>query len=250
MVFSVEYIQIASYLGAGICVGIGAVTTGIGSGIIAGEGALAIMKQPKANEQIFRTMLIGQAAAQTAGIFALVVSMLLMYGGFDVVEGGWFRAAALLAAGISMGIGSLGPSLGAGYSGGQACKSIARMPKESNAIMGNMLIGQALAQTSAIFALVVSLLLLYSVPNQPAGISIGRIILKSMAFLGAGFSIGFGTIGPGAGIGFVAGKANDMMGRFPKEKPRIMRTMFLGAAVSESTAIYSLVVAFLLIFAV
>ena len=136
MVFSVEYIQIASYLGAGICVGIGAVTTGIGSGIIAGEGALAIMKQPKANEQIFRTMLIGQAAAQTAGIFALVVSMLLMYGGFDVIEGGWFRAAALLAAGISMGIGSLGPSLGAGYSGGQACKSIARMPKESNAIMG------------------------------------------------------------------------------------------------------------------
>lgn len=250
MVFSVEYIQIASYLGAGICVGIGAVTTGIGSGIIAGEGALAIMKQPKANEEIFRTMLIGQAAAQTAGIFALVVSMLLMYGGFDVVEGGWFRAAALLAAGISMGIGSLGPSLGAGYSGGQACKSIARMPKESNAIMGNMLIGQALAQTSAIFALVVSLLLLYSVPNQPADISIGRIILKSMAFLGAGFSIGFGTIGPGAGIGFVAGKANDMMGRFPKEKPRIMRTMFLGAAVSESTAIYSLVVAFLLIFAV
>jgi ATP synthase F0 subunit c len=250
MVFSVEYIQIASYLGAGICVGIGAVTTGIGSGIIAGEGALAIMKQPKANEQIFRTMLIGQAAAQTAGIFALVVSMLLMYGGFDVVEGGWFRAAALLAAGISMGIGSLGPSLGAGYSGGQACKSIARMPKESNAIMGNMLIGQALAQTSAIFALVVSLLLLYSVPNQPAGISIGRIILKSMALLGAGFSIGFGTIGPGAGIGFVAGKANDMMGRFPKEKPKIMRTMFLGAAVSESTAIYSLVVAFLLIFAV
>lgn len=250
MVFSVEYIQIASYLGAGICVGIGAVTTGIGSGIIAGEGALAIMKQPKANEQIFRTMLIGQAAAQTAGIFALVVSMLLMFGGFDVIEGGWFRAAALLAAGISMGIGSLGPSLGAGYSGGQACKSIARMPKESNAIMGNMLIGQALAQTSAIFALVVSLLLLYSVPNQPAGISIGRIILKSMAFLGAGFSIGFGTIGPGAGIGFVAGKANDMMGRFPKEKPRIMRTMFLGAAVSESTAIYSLVVAFLLIFAV
>jgi F-type H+-transporting ATPase subunit c len=41
-----------------------------------------------------------------------------------------------------------------------------------------------------------------------------------------------------------------MMGKFPKERSKIMRTMFLGAAVSESTAIYSLVVAFLLIFAV
>jgi len=246
----VEYIRIAAYLGAGISVGIGAVTTGIGSGIIAGEGAKAIVTQPKANESIFRTMLIGQAAAQTAGIFALVVSMLLIYGGFDVAEGGWFKVAALLSAGVAIGIGSIGPSIGAGYSGGEACKSIARMPKHSNAIMGNMLIGQALSQTSAIFALVVSLLLLYSVPNPEEGISIGRLIFKSVAFLGAGLSIGFGTIGPGAGIGYVAGRANNMIGRFPDEKASIMRTMFVGAAVSESTAIYSLVVAFLLIFAV
>ncbi len=250
MELSVEYIRIAAYLGAGISVGLGAVTTGIGSGIIAGEGALGIMKQPKANDQLFRTMLIGQAAAQTAGIFALVISMLLIYGGFDITEGGWFRAAALLSAGLAMGIGALGPSLGAGYSGGEACKSVARMPKHGNAIMGNMLIGQALSQTSAIFALVVSLLLLYSVPNQPDGLSVGKILLKSISLIGAGMAIGLGTIGPGAGIGYVAGKANDMMGRFPKERSMIMRTMFLGAAVSESTAIYSLVVAFLLIFAV
>jgi ATP synthase F0 subunit c len=249
MALSVEHIQIAAYLGAGICVGIGAVTTGIGSGIIAGEGAYGIVKQPKANEQIFRTMLIGQAAAQTAGIFALVISMLLIYGRSDTPEGGWFKAAAYLAAGLAMGLGSVGPSLGAGYSGGQACKSVARMPKHSNAIMGNMLIGQALSQTSAIFALVVAFLLMYSIPNQPADISIGRIIVKSVALIAAGLSIGFGTLGPGTGIGYVAGKASDMMGRFPNEKSKIMRTMFLGAAVSESTAIYSLVVSFLLIFA-
>lgn len=244
------YIKIAAYLGAGISVGIGAITTGIGSGIIAGEGAKAVVVQPKANESIFRTMLIGQAAAQTAGIFSLVVSMLLIYGGFFEAEGGWFKAAALLASGIAMGLGSLGPSIGAGYSGGEACKSVGRMPKHSNSILGNMLIGQALSQTSAIFALVVSLLLLYSIPNQPVDITVGSLILKSIALLGAGLAIGLGTIGPGTGIGYVAGRANDMMGRFPNEKGTIMRTMFVGAAVSESTAIYSLVVAFLLIFAV
>jgi len=250
MELSVVYIRIAAYLGAGISVGLGAITTGVGSGLIAGGGSLGVMKQPQANDQIFRTMLIGQAASQTAGIFALVISMLLIYGGFDTPVGGWFKAATLLSAGIAMGIGSLGPSLGAGYSGGEACKSVARMPKHGNFIMGNMLIGQALAQTSAIFALLISLLLLYSTPNQPVDISIGRILIKTLAFIGAGLAIGFGTIGPGAGIGYVAGKANDMMGRFPKEKSRIMRTMFLGAAISQSTAIYSLVIAFLLIFAV
>jgi len=246
---TVEHIQIAAFLGAGISVGVGAVTTGIGSGIIAGEGAYGIVKQPKANEQLFRTMLIGQAAAQTAGIFALVISMLLIYGRSDAPEGGWYRAAAYLAAGLAMGLGSIGPSLGAGYAGGQACKSIARMPKHGNAIMGNMLIGQALSQTSAIFALVVAFLLMYSIPNQPEGITVGRILVKSMGLIGAGLSIGLGTLGPGTGIGFVAGKASDSMGRFPNQKSNIMRTMFLGAAVSESTAIYSLVISFLLIFA-
>ncbi|OPX28652.1 MAG: hypothetical protein B1H06_02815 [Candidatus Cloacimonas sp. 4484_143] len=246
---TVEHIQIAAFLGAGLCVGIGAVTTGIGSGIIAGEGAYGIVKQPKANDQLFRTMLIGQAAAQTAGIFALVISMLLIYGRSDAPEGGWYKAAAYLAAGLAMGLGSIGPSLGAGYAGGQACKSIARMPKHGNAIMGNMLIGQALSQTSAIFALVVAFLLMYSIPNQPEGITVGRILVKSVGLIGAGLSIGLGTLGPGTGIGFVAGKANDSMGRFPNQKSNIMRTMFLGAAVSESTAIYSLVISFLLIFA-
>jgi F-type H+-transporting ATPase subunit c len=246
---TVEHIQIAAFLGAGLCVGIGAVTTGIGSGIIAGEGAYGIVKQPKANDQLFRTMLIGQAAAQTAGIFALVISMLLIYGRSDAPEGGWYKAAAYLAAGLAMGLGSIGPSLGAGYAGGQACKAIARMPKHGNAIMGNMLIGQALSQTSAIFALVVAFLLMYSVPNQPEGITVGRILVKSLGLLGAGLSIGLGTLGPGIGIGFVAGKANDSMGRFPDQKSNIMRTMFLGAAVSESTAIYALVISFLLIFA-
>ncbi|MBN1327309.1 MAG: ATP synthase F0 subunit C [Candidatus Cloacimonetes bacterium] len=250
MIWGSELAKISAYLGAGICVGIGAVTTGIGSGIIAGEGSFGVVKQPKAQEQIFRTMLIGQAAAQTAGIFALVISMLLIYGIPYDAAGGWFKAAAYIAAGLAMGLGSVGPSLGAGYAGSQACKSIARMPKYGNSIMGNMLIGQALAQTSAIFALVVAFLLMYSVPNQPDNIVTGRIIIKSLAFIGAGLAIGFGTLGPGTGIGFVAGKASDMMGRYPNEKSKIMRTMFLGAAVSESTAIYSLVIAFLLIFAV
>ncbi|MDO9577491.1 MAG: ATP synthase F0 subunit C [Candidatus Cloacimonadales bacterium] len=250
MIFNVEYIQIAAFLGAGLCVGIGAITTGIGSGIIAGEGAYGIVKQPKANEQIFRTMLIGQAAAQTAGIFALVISMLLIYGITFDAAGGWYKAAAYLSAGLAMGLGSIGPSLGAGYAGAQACKSVARMPKHGNTIMTNMLIGQALSQTSAIFALVIAFLLMFSVPNQPEGIGVGKMLVKSLAFIGAGLSIGLGTLGPGTGIGFVAGKACDMLGRFPNEKSKIMRTMFLGAAVSESTAIYSLVVAFLLIFAI
>ncbi len=210
------------------------------------------MTQPKAYDQIFRTMFIGQAVTGSSGVFALVISLLLIYGGLDIAEGGWFRFAALLASGISMGLGAVGPSFGAGYVGGKASIATGRMPKRSYLILSNMLIGQALAQTAAIFALVVSLLLLYSTPlqSQFTNLSVGDIIARSVAYLGAGIAIGLGTIGPGIGNGSVVGKACEMLGKYPSQHSKIIRTMFLGAAVAQSTAIYSLVIALLLIFAI
>lgn len=245
----VGIIRIAAYLGAGIAVGSASISTGIGSGLIAGEASYAIMRQPKISDKLFRTMLIGQAATGTGGILSLVVALLLLFGGFDVAEGGFYRVAIVFAAGISVGIGAIGPAYGAGYSGAGACKALGRMPSKESTIVGNMLIGQALAQSGSIFALLVSLLLLYSTPLQPADISMPMVILKGAAYIGAGTAIGFGTIGPGIGIGYAAGEANDMVGRFPRQSLQTIKTMFLGSAVAQSTAIYSLIVAFLLIFA-
>jgi ATP synthase F0 subunit c len=252
MEFSVELIRIAAYVGAGLSVSIASVASGIGVGYIAGDANTAIMKQPESYDQVFRTMFIGQAVTGSSGVFALVVSLLLLYGGLDVAEGGWFRFSALLSSGIAMGLGAVGPSFGAGYVGGKACLATGRMPKKSYLILSNMLIGQALAQTAAIFALVVSLLLLYSTPlqSQFTGLTAGAIIVRSVAYLGAGIAIGFGTIGPGIGNGNVVGKACEMLGKYPAQHSKIIRTMFLGAAVSQSTAIYSLVIALLLIFAI
>jgi ATP synthase F0 subunit c len=248
MTNSIEIIQVAAFLGAGIAVSVSSIAAGIGEGYVAGEAVKAITKQPESRDSVVRSMFIGQAVDETGGIFSLVIALLLLFGGFAIPGGGWQRAAALLASGIAVGLGAVGPVFGAGYTGGQACKAIGRMPKHSNDILGNMLIGQALAQTSSIFALVVSLLLLYTVPSQAADATVVTMILKSVSLLGAGLSIGLGTLGPGSGIGIVAGKASEMMGKFPRERKEIMRTMFLGAAVSESTAIYSLVVSFLLLF--
>ncbi|PID28949.1 MAG: ATP synthase F0 subunit C [Candidatus Cloacimonadota bacterium] len=250
MEVSTEILKLAAFFGAGISVGIASLSAGMGEGYTAGHASTAIMRQPKANDTVVRSMLISQAVTETGAIFALVVSLLLIFGGFFTDEGGWYKAASLLAAGLAIGIGSVGPGFGSGYTGGQAMKSIGRMPSENNALTANMLIGQALSQTSSIFSLVVALLLLYSTPNQPSNIALETVIFKSTAFLAAGLAIGLGTLGPGSGIGYVAGSASDMMGRFPGSKGKLSRTMFLGAAVSESTAIYSLVIALLLIFAI
>ncbi|NOY67953.1 MAG: ATP synthase F0 subunit C [Deltaproteobacteria bacterium] len=78
----------------------------------------------------------------------------------------------------------------------------------------------------------------------------GGEFAKGMAMLGAGIAMGLGAIGPGIGEGFAAGKACEAVGRRPEEAGLLTRTMLVGQAVSESTGIYSLVVALLLIFVV
>ena len=78
----------------------------------------------------------------------------------------------------------------------------------------------------------------------------GAEIVKAAAFIGAGISMGLGAIGPGVGEGMVAAKACEAIGKNPKEAGLLTRTMLVGQAVSESTGIYSLVVALLLLFVV
>ena len=78
----------------------------------------------------------------------------------------------------------------------------------------------------------------------------GTDLIKASALIGAGMCMGLGAIGPGIGEGFAAGKACEAIGRTPGEAGLLTRTMLIGQAVSESTGIYSLVVALLMLFVV
>ena len=78
----------------------------------------------------------------------------------------------------------------------------------------------------------------------------GADLVRAAALLGAGIAMGLGAIGPGVGEGYAAGRACEAIGRNPKEAGLLTRTMLVGQAVSESTGIYSLVVALLLLFVV
>ena len=82
---------------------------------------------------------------------------------FDVSGTDLVRAAALLGAGISMGFGAIGPGIGEGFAAGKACEGIARAPEHANLLTRTMLVGQAVAESTGIYALVVALLLIFVV---------------------------------------------------------------------------------------
>ncbi|HLD93715.1 MAG TPA: ATP synthase F0 subunit C [Anaerolineales bacterium] len=67
--------------------------------------------------------------------------------------------------------------------------------------------------------------------------------------IGAGLAM-IGAIGAGAGIGIVVSGAVQAMGRNPDFSGTIQTNMILGIAFAEAVAIYCLVVALLLLFAV
>ena len=73
-----EFIQAMSAIGAGIAM-IAGVGPGIGQGIAAGYGASAVGRNPGARGEIMSTMLLGQAVAETTGLYGLVVAMILLF---------------------------------------------------------------------------------------------------------------------------------------------------------------------------
>ena len=78
------------------------------------------------------------------------------------------------------------------------------------------------------------------------GISSEAFVL-GMSAVGAGLAAIAG-IGPGIGQGYAAGKAAEGVARQPEAQGDIIRTMILGQAVAETTGIYGLVIAIILLF--
>ncbi|HKM29352.1 MAG TPA: ATP synthase F0 subunit C [Bacilli bacterium] len=76
-----------------------------------------------------------------------------------------------------------------------------------------------------------------------------EFFVKGMACLGAGIAMIAG-FGPGIGEGYAAGKALEAASRQPEMIGKLRTLMLVGQAVSETTGIYALIIAILLIFVV
>ncbi len=241
MALNVETIvSLAAYIGGGLAMGLGAVGAAIGEGYTAAQANLAVSRDPKNSGEIFKNMLVGQAVAESASIFALVIAILLLF--LDVAVPTLLKAAALLGAGICMGFGAIGSGIGSGYPGGKACAGIARQPAIASQLTTNMLIGSAVCQTPAIFSMVVALMLMFiNFGNAP-------LFPTWAAYLGAGISMGLAAIGSGYGGGLAAGASCEGIARHPKTATNVTTIMLVGQAVSQTPSIFGLLVSFILMF--
>jgi ATP synthase F0 subunit c len=241
--FPSHILSVPVLLGAGLCMGLGAIGSGVGSGFPAGAACKGMSRQPAMSSRLTTNMLIGSAVCQTPAIFSLVVAFILLFTDFSAnpVSPTW---AAILGAGISSGFGAIGSGLGGGLVAQASCEGIARQPLTVTPVTNVMLLGQAVTQTTAIYALLVSFILMFkSFPATDA-------LAPPMALLAAGICMGIGAIGPAVGEGFAGQGAVAWIARNQKHIADLTRSMLVGQAVAESTGIYSLVIALVLIFVV
>ena len=107
-------------------------------------------------------MLLGQAITQSTAIYGLLVGFVLIFKVFP--ESATLSAAiALLSAGICMGLGAIGPAIGEGITASKAVNWISRRPSAMDVITRTMLVGMAVAESTGIYSMVISLVLIFVV---------------------------------------------------------------------------------------
>lgn len=74
-------------------------------------------------------------------------------------------------------------------------------------------------------------------------------IIAAVSIFTAGITIALGSIGPALGEGRALAQALSAIAQQPDEASTITRTLFVGLAMVESTAIYCFVISMILIFA-
>lgn len=158
------YVLAASSIGAGLAM-IAGIGPGIGEGHAAGKAAESVGVNRKSQKEATMVMLLGDAVSETSGIFSLVIALILLFGNPLLGKDGSaaIMAASCIGAGTAM-IAGMGPAIGQGYAAGKGAEAVGKRPELQPMITRTMLIGQAVAQTTGIYALVIALVLLYANP--------------------------------------------------------------------------------------
>jgi F-type H+-transporting ATPase subunit c len=77
---------------------------------------------------------------------------------------GFVAMASVIAAGLCMGIGAIGPALGEGRALSTALLAIAQQPDEANTITRTLFVGMAMVESTGIYAFVVAMIIIFGNP--------------------------------------------------------------------------------------
>lgn len=201
------------------------------------EACLAIARQPFFGQKIFRFMLITQTIIQTPIIFGFIVAMFIKDQALLVTT--LPESIRLIACGLCIGLGSIGPAIGLATFARTACRSLGVNRNAYNKLLTFTFMSEAIIETPLIFSLIVAILLINTT-------IVGDNIAGACALLGAALSIGLGTIGAGISSGKTAAAACEQIALHPENYATLSRASMFAQGVIDTCAIYALLIALML----
>lgn len=231
------YIGIAE-IGIALAVCIPGFFIGVISSLPAQQACLSIARQPFFSKKILYFMIINQSILQTPIIFGFIIAMFIK--GQMACVSTHAESLRLLATGLCIGIGSIGPSVGLGIFARAACKNISVNRQAYDKLFSFVIVSQALIETPIVFSLTISLLLAFS--------SYALTPLLGIAYLCAGLCMAIGTLGSGISSGLTAASACKQIAFNSNNASDISRMSIIAQGLIDTSAIYTFIIASILIF--
>ncbi len=229
-----------SEIGIIAAIGITGLAIGFASALPAQAACHAVARQPFFAHRISGFMLMTQVVIQTPMISAFLVSLFIQ--GQSSMTETLTDSLRLIASGLCVGIGSIGPAIGLSTFGKAAVTSLGKNTKAYDKLLSFTFISEALIETPVLFCLLIAITLLFVVPHNTAENSIDGII-----YLSAALCTGLGTLGTGISSGITSAAACTQIGNNPDSYNLLSRTSILAQSLIETIVLYTVILSLLMI---
>ncbi len=226
-------------IGIACAMGITSFFVGYASSFPVKKACFSIARQPFFSQNILNIMLITQSIIQTAVIFGFLISLLIKLQIPSVTT--VTESMRLLASGIAIGFGSIGPILGLANFAKKACDTISINRNAYSQILPFIFMSEAIIETPLIFAFLISLLLVVTPMANESWLSAIRM-------LSAAICIGIGTLAPSLSSSKTASAACGQIAQNPRQYAALSQTSMFGQGLIDAAAVYALLVSLLIIF--
>jgi len=229
-----------SEIGIACAMGITGLVIGLASAVPAQAACYAVARQPFFTQRISGFMLMTQVLIQTPIISAFLVSLFIQ--GQSNSATTMSNCLRLIASGLCVGVGSIGPAIGLSAFAKAAVSSLGKNIKAYDKLLSFTFISEALIETPIIFCLIIAILLLFGIPQETMDHDFDGII-----FLAAGLCTGLGTLGSGISSGKTAAAACTQIGENPGAYNILSRTSILAQSLIETIVLYTIILSLLMI---
>lgn len=230
-----------SEIGIIIAMGITGFVIGLASTFPAQAACDAVARQPFFSHRISSFMLLAQVLIQTPMISAFIVSLFIRAQAHNALH--LSDSLRLIASGLCVGIGSIGPAIGLSSFAKAAVKSLGKNTKAYDKLLSFTFISEALIETPIIFCLIIATILLFAIPQTAVDNHLDGIV-----FISAALCTGLGTLGAGISSGRTAAVACTQIGENPESYSILSRTSILAQTLIETMVLYTVLLSIVMLF--